>query len=436
MKLAIDIFGCTMETLMLAYFYHKMLGKVRIKRYLLILIYLGIGIATLIVSTFISQIGLRTSFAMIYVLVPLFAYKRNWVIKILFAILILAITIMSEALAKAISLSIYGNYLELQLNFLQNYIQGVIFSKLIAFLLIIMLTSVLKSNENKVPIHLFLILFFIPIMSMITVYELKEMNYGLNSLKSHLTLTLVVILLIMSNIVLFYFFNSIMELNFYRTKVAVSETMLKEQKIYYEKLTKQQEEIRSLSHDMNNKLLILSGYINDGNDEAANNYIQDLQKEIAENKPVITGYSILDMVLASKKELASKQETAFDITFFIITELTIDIADVAIVIANCLDNALEATAKIAEIGNRYILLDMKTKGNYLLIKVSNTVVEKVEISHNKIKTSKMDFLHHGFGLRNIEKIADKHDGSLRLECNENLFVASVMLRLDDSQLEQ
>lgn len=436
MKLAIDIFGCTMETLMMAYFYHKTLGKVKIERHLLVLLYLGIGLATLIVSTFISQTGLKTIFAAIYVVMPLFVYKKDLIVKLLFAILFLSIQMMSEALAKSISLSIYGSYLELQSNFLQNYIQGVIFSKLIALLILIMLASIMKINENRVPIHLFLILFFIPVISMITIYELKEMNYALNSLKSHLTLTLVVILLIMSNIVLFYLFNRIMELNFYRTKVAVSETMLKEQKIYYEKLTKQQEEIRSISHDMNNKLLILNGYINDENFEAAYNYIQDLQKEITDNKPVITGYSVLDMVLATKKELAAKQETTFDITFFIITELTIDIADVAIVIANCLDNALEATAKIAETGNRYILLDMKTKGNYLLIKVSNTVVEKVEISHNKIKTSKMDFLHHGFGLRNVEKIADKHDGSLRLECNENLFVASVMLRLDDSQLEQ
>lgn len=436
MKLAIDIFGCTMETLMLAYFYHKMLGKIKLSKIMTIMTYIILGCIDLSIATFIEQSNIRTICMFIFVFIPLFFYPGNLIIKGLLSLIFLAVQMLSEILTKAISLSFYGDYLLLEVNFMDNYLYGVVFSKILAILIIVALTFVLHIRETEVPIYLFCILLIIPISSMVAVYELKEMNYLLNSQKNYIVLTMIIFLLLFANLVLFYLFDKILEIGFLRAQITVGETLIREQKLYYEKLTRQQEEIRSLSHDMNNNLLILSGHITDGNLEAANNHIQKLHKAIANNKPVITGYSVLDMVLASKKELSEIQDTVFDITFFIITELTIDIADVAIVIANCLDNALEATSKIIEPENRYILLDMKTKGNYLLIKVSNTVIEKIKISHNKIETSKADLLNHGFGLRNVEKIADKHDGSLRLECNENLFVASVMLRLDDSQLEQ
>ncbi|MBQ1954461.1 MAG: GHKL domain-containing protein, partial [Clostridia bacterium] len=65
----------------------------------------------------------------------------------------------------------------------------------------------------------------------------------------------------------------------------------------------------------------------------------------------------------------------------------------------------------------------------LKIIVRNTVLNKVEIKNNSVKTTKSDSENHGFGLNAIKTAARKYDGFVVLDCDESWFTLKIVLLL-------
>lgn len=69
-------------------------------------------------------------------------------------------------------------------------------------------------------------------------------------------------------------------------------------------------------------------------------------------------------------------------------------------------------------------------GGYLWIKIQNPVVENVEIRNNSISTTKEDKTLHGFGLYSLQQVVKKHNGELKLTCENNVFETSIELNIE------
>lgn len=113
---------------------------------------------------------------------------------------------------------------------------------------------------------------------------------------------------------------------------------------------------------------------------------------------------------------------------WIIEIKSVDIIDFTVLVGNCLDNALEATAKIKDPNKRWISIKINLDGTRLSMLVSNSVSisERVDVT-NHIKTSKKDKTHHGLGLKSIKKTVSKYNGVMDFDCNDERFVIAITL---------
>ena len=94
---------------------------------------------------------------------------------------------------------------------------------------------------------------------------------------------------------------------------------------------------------------------------------------------------------------------------------------VVVMVANSLDNAIEACDKIASEGKKEISLYGRCERGYLSFIISNTVAKSVRISQNAIVTDKADKLNHGYGLRNIKNSVQRNGGKVNIECQDGVF---------------
>ncbi len=95
-----------------------------------------------------------------------------------------------------------------------------------------------------------------------------------------------------------------------------------------------------------------------------------------------------------------------------------------IIIANLLDNAIEACEKCA--GEKIIRVQLRYQNEKLFIAVSNTYNGKVKGSKTLPETQKADVTRHGFGLKNIKSIVEKYNGTMVISPEEK-FMVSIMI---------
>ena len=96
---------------------------------------------------------------------------------------------------------------------------------------------------------------------------------------------------------------------------------------------------------------------------------------------------------------------------------------------NLLDNAIEACAK-EESPTQIMMLIKKTHGYYRIV-VKNTIRESVLQKNRELKSDKENKALHGWGLRSVAEIAERHLGGLDIYEKNGMFVVSVLLANDE-----
>ena len=218
-----------------------------------------------------------------------------------------------------------------------------------------------------------------------------------------------------------------------KSAVALLSKQVEGQIEYYEKINKIYGEFRSFRHDYKNHVLCLRGLITAGKIEDALEYMENMQdmSAIAKNK-FHTGNIIIDALLNDKEEKAEKVCAKLDFNG-IVPSSGISNADLCIIIANAIDNAIEACSKDVSENTKVIKIDSDLKQGYFFFRASNPMFEEVKLKgKNKVATSKADKEHHGFGVANIVRTAEKYSGTAEISANNGEFTIEVQLLLEQT----
>ena len=100
--------------------------------------------------------------------------------------------------------------------------------------------------------------------------------------------------------------------------------------------------------------------------------------------------------------------------------------DLAIILGNALDNAIEAADKITEQDERKVSLTIKLHNNQIIIVVKNKVT--TDVNTDDLKTNKKDVDYHGFGILSIKNLAKKYEGNVMFSCEDNTFQIYIVLK--------
>jgi len=95
-------------------------------------------------------------------------------------------------------------------------------------------------------------------------------------------------------------------------------------------------------------------------------------------------------------------------------------ADIYVLLANALDNAIEAASKVEE-AKRLLSISVEKKENMAIIVIYNSFNGILIKNGEEIISSKEDANLHGYGLKSIKFIAEKYGGGINIKTDEEIF---------------
>lgn len=178
-------------------------------------------------------------------------------------------------------------------------------------------------------------------------------------------------------------------------------------------------DIRGLRHDLRNHISNILSCVK-GNIELEN-YLHGMTATVEKlNFSDKTGNPITDIIFHQTRQNAKKKNIQFDVKF--ICPKNFDVYDVAIILNNSLENAVEACEKIS--GEKFISVMSYWRGNLFFIEVENNFDGEIA---EDFTTTKADKNLHGLGLKNIRRCAQKYLGNIDIKISKNIFKLTVML---------
>lgn len=180
--------------------------------------------------------------------------------------------------------------------------------------------------------------------------------------------------------------------------------------------------ILSLKHDMNNHLHTISGYMQVGEYEKAQEYVGEIAGEISRIQSFHSGNAVVDALIGSKTALAEMNGIQVDADMAVPAELKLTDGDLTVMIGNLYDNAIDANLKIMDADKRFIHIKILSDGGNLLFLFENAACEEEHSGNADVwATTKKDCFMHGFGIKNIDRIVQMYDGYCERELKNHVF---------------
>jgi hypothetical protein len=196
----------------------------------------------------------------------------------------------------------------------------------------------------------------------------------------------------------------------------------------YKQINETYNKLRYMRHDINKELAILEGLCIEGNISKIKNHISKIIKTIPESKIVkYCSNHMLNSILNHYNQLIEEQEIKAEFSIKIKENKDSLISDICIILANGIENAIEATSKTDD---KYINVDLRETENSIIISITNSFNKNnIKIVNDKLITNKKDVENHGLGLKIIENLATSHNGNMIYIIKDETFRLDIWLNI-------
>ena len=227
---------------------------------------------------------------------------------------------------------------------------------------------------------------------------------------------LICFLLLGVNISSVMLFQKLVQLGEEERKRAILENQMVQMQREIEEIQDIYADMRGLRHDLKSHLESIAAVIRriSGKDkEELGNYIEKMETTVSRlDFAYRTGNPITDIIIHQKKQEAEKHDISFEADFTYPDKQQIDVYDIAIVLNNALENAIEASRNAP--GKKTISLRSYMKGNLFFIEVENDCMREIIFDRETglPVSSKAEKQLHGLGMENIQRCAKKYMGGI------------------------
>jgi len=288
-----------------------------------------------------------------------------------------------------------------------------------------------KTKSEMVPATGYLLTVFLGIFIM-SIFSRTVSTEVFSSLQYIIGICGVIILICVLTLVQYFYKSKI-----YRQEQIDNQKLQIEAQLTAEKY-EQLNQIYSLNaktfHDFKNHLVAIDCLIDENKYQEAREYIHHISNiPPLNNDKIYTSISVADAILNEKRRRAEDEKIAFtvDASSDIAESNRVSNPDLCVILSNLLDNALEACERIPEDKMRKIDVKIHPRNDFLIIKISNTVLENPFISNARLLSTKKDPQPHGMGLHNVQASVSKYNGKLSQTYQDNAFVSTVIISYRD-----
>ena len=235
---------------------------------------------------------------------------------------------------------------------------------------------------------------------------------------------LIAVVLILLNIILYvmiYQLQSLLksqyELRLMRERIDFERSRIDEANLIWEN-------IRKTKHDLKNHFAVIKGKLDAGEGESCKEYINQIYATVENMGNLIrSGNSIIDYLINSK--LSGVENVNVIISGYVGDYDDIEDVDLASIIGNILDNAVEAQKHVDS--EKSIMLHFcQNKSNRVII-CKNTIAVSVLKNNKNLESTKESPELHGLGHQIVETTVEKYHGWIDYFEEDDLFGVQIIL---------
>lgn len=234
------------------------------------------------------------------------------------------------------------------------------------------------------------------------------------------------ICLIMINFVCFYMTYCLCKSNYETDELRIKQQRYDLSVQYSENVKNQYNEMKILRHDMKQEYVVISGLLEAGKTESAVDYIKSRMDSLSKSEIYIdVGNDRINSILNSK--LSYAKSSGIEVICSSSGDINgIDDADLCVLIGNLMDNAIEG-CRASNVDAQFI--EAKLVGDDVKIRIQITNSASAESGKNIVngETSKTDKSAHGFGIKSIQYIVHKYNGSVNYVFEHSSVICQVIL---------
>lgn len=185
-------------------------------------------------------------------------------------------------------------------------------------------------------------------------------------------------------------------------------------------------DLLKMQHDQRHFLMGLLATLTQGNTPEAISSVETELERLGEIRLVTGENDIVTTLVNTKAALARDKGIGWEYHTHKLPSVTVPYVDLAILLGNALDNAIEAAAKIPNEGARWVSVTVTVKHETLVILVKNSVLRDVDT--HRLETAKGSPERHGLGLPTMRSLVRKYKGELVFSCEKQVFSTLMMLK--------
>jgi sensor histidine kinase regulating citrate/malate metabolism len=216
-------------------------------------------------------------------------------------------------------------------------------------------------------------------------------------------------------------------------ELAAVQKTLQTQYQQYKQSRESIELINMRYHDMKHQIRYLRGE-QDANkrDEFLNKMENEIKSFELQNK---TGNAVLDTILTGRSLYCYKH----GITMTSVADGKLldfmEVVDICNIFGNALENAIESVLTIEDKEKRLIHVTVSQVNDFVMIKIENYYEGDLKTEEGEYLTTKLDKKYHGYGIKSIKYTADRYDGAVYINTENNWFDMKILIPIKKSDGE-
>ncbi|MDD3415199.1 MAG: GHKL domain-containing protein [Lachnospiraceae bacterium] len=234
--------------------------------------------------------------------------------------------------------------------------------------------------------------------------------------------------LIIGNFIIFYMVKDIVSKEKRLQELLIGQERTLNQTTMYQQMNENYKEQRLKVHEFKNQINCIQGLLDTGEYEKVSDYVNHIHDTWkGEMNYILTNHAIVNSILNQKYAQARKNGITFIIKVSDLGTLQMRDEDIVTLLANLLDNAIEAVKEIWE-SDRTVKCIIQYQDSTLTICVRNPVAKAVIPVKGRFITTKREKKNHGIGLINIDKIVQKYGGENVCGCKDGYFTTTIIIQ--------
>lgn len=289
----------------------------------------------------------------------------------------------------------------------------------------------LQNNTQEAPNLSFIL---VPLCSIVMIGLLIYFSAGVGK-----GLAIVGVGLLLVNFLMLYLYNLLQRSITQKYETEMLKAQVQEYANQLNVILQGEERIKALRHDMKHHLNELMLLANKHGISEMQAYIDQMKVFIQNpNELVASGNVEIDSVLNYMLQKAEEKLKNVEVKVMLPEEIRHSF-DINVLLGNLLENAIEAAEQTEQ---KYLAVHITLKRGVMRIKIENSyaassLIQEEPAGRNRaFMTTKPFKEQHGIGLKNVERIVEKYNGTMTVTPKDDIFCVNLILYMSIIENEE